>query len=259
MSLVFMAAIAATSPAIAADRLTDSEVKALVARIEQGRDLFDDALDDDLKDRIVRGDSGEVSVDHFLDDFQRNIDQLEERLTPEYAASAEARTLLRQASVIDRFFRQHPAGTRGESEWTRLTTDLKSLAAAYGAGFPLGDDAAVRRMGDREVAAGADELAQAADRVKRSLDADLKKDIAVDPAVRTGIVREADQLQREAKTLRDRVRDGRPSSAEADQVLSRAEKLRAFIDSHAVPTAAASWAAVDAHLQVLGSAYGIRK
>jgi hypothetical protein len=36
------------SPALAADRLTDRDVKALIGRIEQGRDRFDDALDDKL-------------------------------------------------------------------------------------------------------------------------------------------------------------------------------------------------------------------
>src|SRR4029453_15110999 len=128
-------------PLLAADRLTDRDVKALVDRIEKGRDKFDDALDDKLKHSIVRGPNGEVNVDAFLNDFQKNIDRLEERLKPDYAASAEAGTLLRQATVIDAFFRQQPSGTRGESEWNRLATDMKALAKAYGAQFPLADKA----------------------------------------------------------------------------------------------------------------------
>ena len=42
-------------PAIAADRLTDRDVKSLIARVEQGRDRFDDALDDKVKHATVRG------------------------------------------------------------------------------------------------------------------------------------------------------------------------------------------------------------
>jgi hypothetical protein len=142
--LMFAIASLAWSSALAADRLTDGDVKSLVARIEQGRDRFDDALDDKLKRSIVRGPNGEVNVDHFLNDFQESIDRFEERLKPEYAASAEAGTLLRQASAIERFFRQQPAGTRGESEWNRLATDLRTLAAAYGTEFPLAENASVR-------------------------------------------------------------------------------------------------------------------
>ena len=125
------------APVLAADRLTDRDIKELVSRIDQGRDRFDDALDDRLKRSIIRGEGGEVNVGRFLDDFQENIDRLEERLKPEYAASTEAATLLRQASAIDRFFRQQPAGTKGESEWNRLATDLEALAGAYGTDFPL--------------------------------------------------------------------------------------------------------------------------
>jgi hypothetical protein len=131
---VVACAVLTWSPVLAADRLTDRDVKDLVARIEQGRDRFDDALDDKLKNTILRGPSGEVIVSQFLNDFQENIDRLEERLKPDYAASTEAGTLLRQASAIDRFFRQQPPGTKGE-RMEPAATDLKTLAAAYGTDF----------------------------------------------------------------------------------------------------------------------------
>ena len=119
-----------------ADRLTDKDVKALVARIEQGRDRFDDALDGKFKESIVRGASGEVKIADFLNDFQESIDRLEERLKPDYAANAEAAVVLRHATAIRRVFDQQPAGIRGESQWNRLETDLKALAAAYGGSWP---------------------------------------------------------------------------------------------------------------------------
>jgi hypothetical protein len=253
---MMMGALSVCSSAYAADRLTDRDVKALVARIEDGRDRFDDALDGDLKDDIVRGPSGEVKVEHFLNDFQENIDRLEERLKPEYAASAEAATLLRQATLIDRFFRQQPTGTRGESEWNRLATDLKTLAAAYGTDFPLAEGAPVRRIGDRELAETAKGIADTANRLKKSLDNDLKKDTTVDRQAREAIVAEADQLSKEAKTLRDRVNDGDPSSAKARQVLNRAANVQSFIAGHRVPASAAAWSSVTERLQNVASAYG---
>ena len=244
------------SPALASDRLTDKDVKALVSKIEEGRDRFDDALDDKLKRDIVRGPSGEVNVEHFLNDFQENIDRLEERLKPEYAASAEAATLLRQATVIDRFFRQQPTGTRGESEWNRLATDLKTLARAYGADFPLGPDAPVRRVGDRELATTIDQVAKTATELKESLDTDLKNVATVDQSARAAIVGEADQLSKDAKTLRDKVKDGKPSSAEAEQMLARAAKMQSFIGSNPVPTSASAWAGTSERLESVASAYG---
>jgi hypothetical protein len=244
------------SPAFGADRLTDKDVKALVARIEQGRDRFDDALEDKVKHDVVRGPSGEVSVDHFLNDFQESIDRVEERLKPDYAASAEVGALLRQASLIDAAFRRLPGGIRGESEWNRLATDLKTLAMAYGASFPLNENAAVRRIGDRELADAIEEVARSADRLKKSLDSELKKDRTMDKQARQSIVGEAEQLAKDAKVLRNRVKDGEPSSAEADQLLVRAAKMQEFIHSHQVPASAGIWTSATEPLQNLASAYG---
>jgi hypothetical protein len=252
---VLIACTLIATPLLAADRLTDRDVKSLVSRIEDGRDRFDNALDGRQKRTIVRGPAGEIDVQRFLDDFQESIDRLEERLRPDYAASAEAAALLRQGSAIDRFFRQQPAGTKGESEWNRLATDLKALAIAYGADFPLSEGATVRRLGDGEVAAAAEAIARAAERLKQALDKDLKRDPTVQKPAREAIVLEANLLSKDAKALRGRVNDSKPSSAEADRLLGRAEKLRAFMERHQVPTASSAWAGVAAAVDTVAAAY----
>lgn len=242
--------------ALSADRLTDKDVKSLVERIDDGRDRFEGALDDKLKNGILRGAKGEVNVKNFLNDFQESIDRLKDRLKPEYAASAEAGTVLRQASQISNFFQQQPAGTRGESEWNRLASDLKALATAYGTEFPLSENAVVRRIGDRELAASADDVAKAADKVKQTLDNELKKDKTIDKTQRETIVGQADQLAKDAKLLRDRVKDGDPSSAEAERLLTQASKVKSLLGNYKAPMASGALSSVGAKLQSVASAYG---
>jgi hypothetical protein len=254
--LVLLVSLTGALPASAADRLTDRDVRDLVKRIEQGRDRFDDALDDRLKRSIVRGEAGEVHVARFLDDFQENIDRLEERLKPDYAASTEVATLLRQGTAMDRFFTQQPAGTRGISEWNRLASDLRTLAAAYGATFPIADNAPVRRIGDSELTEATEAIAEAAERVKRSLDSDLKKSPAISKSDREAIVAEAAEVVKDAKALRSRVKDEKPSSAEAERLMRRVARVRAYIDGHQVPAASAAWGPLVAPLQTVTAAYG---
>jgi hypothetical protein len=249
--------VLASSAVLGADRPTDRDVKALVDRLDQGRDHFVGALDDKLKHDVLRGPAGEVDVERYLNDFDENIDRLKDRLKPEYAASNEAAVVLRQASAIDAFFRKQAPGTRGESEWNRLAIDLKALAAAYGADFPLTEKSVVRRVGDRELAGIADQLSREADRLKRSLDTDLKKDTAIDAKTRQSIVSEADELARDAKTLRDRLKDGEPSSAEADRLLSRATKVQSIVDGHQAPTAVSSWASMTPRVRDVADAYRV--
>lgn len=255
--LVVAAWLVVSAVPLVADRLTDRDVKELIARIEAGRDRFDNALDDKFKNSILRDGSGEVNVKRFLNTFQESIDRVEESLKPDYAASTEVGTLLRQASAIDRYFRQQPGGTKGESEWNRLASDLKGLAAAYGSDFPIGEKPAFRRLGDREVAQSVKALESSAQQLKRSLDSDLKKDSSVDKASREEIVNEADQLSKDAKVLRERLSDGKPSSAEADQVMARAARLHTFIEGHQAPAASGAWNGVAAQLEIVSAAYRI--
>jgi hypothetical protein len=246
------------APAVAGERLTDKGVKDLVAQIDHSRDRFEDALDGEFKDTILRSPTGEVKVDRFLDDFQARIKNLGERLKPDYAASKEVETVLRQGTAIDRYFRQQPAAMKGESEWNRLASELKTLAGAYGADFPLADDAHVRRIGDRELVTTLDEVEKSADRLKKSLDTDLKQDTSVEKTVRDDMVTAADLLSKDAKTLRERVKDGKPSSAEATQLLAQAAKVRAFVTTRQAPAVTSEWSGVNDRLQQVATAYGIK-
>jgi hypothetical protein len=242
--------------AVAADRLTDREVKALIDQIDQNRDRFVDALDDKLKNNILRTPKGEVDVKRYLDDFNENIRRLKDRLKPEYAASAEAAAVLRQGSAIQAFFKGQPPGTRGESEWNRLASDLSVLAKAYGAAFPVDEQTPVRRVGDRELVAAANVVAKTADRLKKSVDDDLRTDVAVDRASREAAVVEAEELEKAAKALRDRVKGNKPSSAEAERLLAGASKMQTFINGRRMPSSSTVWVQAPAQLQTVASAYG---
>jgi len=73
-----------------------------------------------------------INVERYLDDLQDNVDKLKERFSPDYTASAEATTVLRDASDISASSRPRPANFDGASEWNRLSASLGDLAAAYG-------------------------------------------------------------------------------------------------------------------------------
>ena len=118
-----------------------------------------------------------------------------------------------------------PPNFKGASEWNRLASSLTELAAVYGTGFPLEEGAPVRRIQDAEVASAATQVAEAADRFKSALDSALKQKAAPD-ADRHAAVDEVEGLKRDAKTLSSRVKDGKPASGEAAQVLQRAQRIQ---------------------------------
>jgi hypothetical protein len=246
------------APALAAERPNDRDVKQLLERIDNERDRFEDQLDGKVKSSILRGPGGEVNVERFLDDLQENVDRLKERFKSEYSASAEATTVLRQGSDIQRFMKTQPPDFDGASEWNRLAASFGDLANAYGTTFPLADGQQARRMNDDEVKKAAEELSESADRFKKELDSSFKKDTTIDQATREAAVKEADGLKNDAKRLASTVGDGRPASGEAKALIQRAAAIRTAASGRALsPAAQTAWSSVESELDKVGQAFGI--
>jgi hypothetical protein len=193
------------------ERLTDKDVKALIEAADQSRDRFEDRLDDKVKDAVVRGAAGEVNVSTFLDDFQENFNRLKERFKPDYAASAEAAAVLRQAASIHTFMKQQPPTLRGASEWDQLAGNLGRLATAYGAKFPLEGDMPVRRVSDGEAAGAAEEIEKQAEQLKNA----FNREPSLAAPAKNALKNAADLVKNNAKTLKSRLKDGKPATAEA--------------------------------------------
>jgi hypothetical protein len=245
-------------PIVSAQRMSDRDVNSLLERIDNERDRFEDQLDGKLKRSIIRGRSGEVDVERYLDDLQENVDKLKERFTPQYAASAEVTTVLRQGSDIQRFMSTQPPNLDGTTEWNRLARSLAELAAVYGTTLPLAEGQQARRINDREVEKAADDLAKSADRFKNDLDSSLKKDKAISETTREAAVDEAEQLKRDAEQLASIVGDGRPASGEAQALLERAAKIRAASAGRTLsPAARTAWSEIESGLAKVAQAFNL--
>lgn len=237
-----------------APRLSDKDVKALIEQIDQNRDKFKDNLDSSIKDAKLRGPSGEVDVSKFLDDYKDNVDKMKDRFNDEYSASAEVATVLHQATLIDRRMKDSSPTIKGRSEWDREAASLNSLAAAYGTTFPTPDSAPVRRMNDKETAASAEALGKAADHFKDSVD----KNSTIPKADRDAAKKDAEELKNIADTVKDKTGDGKPATAEFQQLASQAAKLETWMSAHSAPANAADWQGIQSELAKLRQAFGLR-
>jgi hypothetical protein len=244
--------------AASADRLSDKDVKALMVQVDENRDRFEDQLDGKLKRSILRGPRGEVNVGDYLDDLQANVDSMKDRFTPNYAASAEVTTVLRQGSDIQRYMSTLPPNFDGMSEWNRLASSLGQLAEVYSAKFPLSEGQAVRRLNDGEVKKTAEGLAKSADTFKKELDSSLKKDKTIDKATREAAVKEVADLKEDAQKLGSLVGDGRPASGEAQALLQRAGAVKTAINGRTLsPAAQSAWGTFESGLGKVAQAFGI--
>ena len=247
-------------PVVSADRLSNSDVKALIERIDNERDQFEDQLDGKIKSSILRGADGEVNVERFLDDLQENVDRLKERFTSDYAASAEATTVLRQGADIHRFMAKQPPDLDGASEWNRLASSLGELARAYATTFPVPEGQQARRFNDGEVEKIASDLAKSADQFRKDLEAAFKTNMTIGQPTKDAAVLEVKGLKEDAERLASTVDDGRPASGEAKAVLARAARIRGAAASSGralSPAAQTAWGSVETGLQNVALAFDL--
>jgi hypothetical protein len=226
-AFVLLAGLAIGLEAQRGERLNDKDMEKIFEAVDQGRDRFEDQLDGKLKRSILRGPRGEVNVEEYLDDLQKNVDNLRERFTGKYAASNEAATVLKQASDIHRYMKSQPPDLKGSSEWDRLVIDLSRLADAYGTVFPLPPDAPVRRINDAEAAGAAELVAKNADQLKQA----IGRDKTLAKADREAIRADLDQLKKQANTVKSRTGSGKPATAEAQQVKDTAGRIAGALSS----------------------------
>jgi hypothetical protein len=235
------------------ERLSDNEVKSLIAQVDDDRDKFEGNLDGSFKGSTLRGPAGETKVAGVLQDYQDNTKKLKDRFTPDYAASAEVATVLKQSTAIDNFIQSSPSAMKGRTEWDRQTTSLRRLAEAYGTTFPLPDGAAVRRMNDKETATAAAAIATAAGRMK----SDLDKDKTLAKPDKDAAKKDLDLLINLANSVKSRAADGKPATGEVRQLIEQVDKVQTFIGAHPMPASATNWQAVQDSLTKLQQAFSL--
>lgn len=258
--LALSVAVVATVATVAAAqtqyvRLSDPQVKELIGQVSQARDRFQGALDSQLKRSIFRSATGEVSVDNYLEDLKRNVDLVKNRLTPDYAASPEVLTLLRQGTEIHAYMQNQTGAFKGKSEWDAFAAILGTLATTYGTSFPLPQGASARRLSDKEVTLAADAVAKAADQFRNAATKAMKTAKA-DPAQIASIDNESKALVTAAKNLKSRVSGGKPATNEARLLLDQANKMKTVVPQ-APAEAAKVWDSVLSNLKVVSQAFSL--
>ena len=247
---VILAASAAAAQT--GERLSDKDVKAIVDEVDTGRDKFEGNLDGDFKGSTLRGPTGETKVAGALQDYQDSTKKLQQRFTPDYSASAEVATVLKQSTQIDGFMRSSSGPAKGRIEWDRQALNLKRLAEVYGTTFPLPDGATVRRLNDKEAADLAGAVATQADQVKRAVDADKTLAKPDKQALKTAV----EGVAKQAKTLQSRLKDGQPSTADAKALREKVAALTA--DGRQLPPAVLTTiGGLRAPLAKLDQAFGV--
>jgi hypothetical protein len=248
--------------ATATDRLTDQEIQALLARIESERSAFEAALDDTLKNAIIRAPRGEVKTNEFFDDVQDQVQRSRERFSSTYSASSEVLALLQLAARLDTWASAQPAGFRGSKEWGVLAADFRRLAAAYNTtllnpGQPARGEQA-RRLNDAELVTAVANVEKHIDGFRTAYDGALTGNPSLTPASRETAIQNVDAMKSSARALKTALDKKQKGVAEANALLKGSgAMIDATLRLPPNSSAAAAWTPVREELSKVALGYEV--
>jgi len=112
-------------------RVSDSQVRTLVARIETKTDTFKQQMNESLDRSRWNNTNSEDNINAMISDFENATDRLRNSIGSRNAYNNEANDVLMRAAYIDQFMRRNRLQPAVQSQWTSLRYDLNTLARNY--------------------------------------------------------------------------------------------------------------------------------
>jgi hypothetical protein len=112
-------------------RVSDSQVDALLRRVETNADRFRASLDRALDRTRYDGTRAEDNINEFVRNFEQATDVLRDRFNSRRSVASDVENVLRQATYIDDFVRRNRLNRRAQNDWSLIRQDLNQLATFY--------------------------------------------------------------------------------------------------------------------------------
>jgi mRNA-degrading endonuclease YafQ of YafQ-DinJ toxin-antitoxin module len=270
VALMLLAGFATIAQAQRPYRLSESDLKGLIDRLERNTDQFRKSLDSSLDRSRLDGSRAEDRINDFVKEFETATDRLKDRFNDDQSASATVQEVLDRASRIDHFMANHHLTGRVYEDWMRVRANLDELASTYSVAWnwPVVDSTIspdtplterhARRINDNDVKAIISRIDAQAERFRRS----LRDALNHSRFNRTGAEDDINAFVKNFEKATERLKDhfGRHNAAtdDAEEVMRRAASIDTFMRSHELSSRAQEdWQALRRNLDELAAAYNV--
>jgi hypothetical protein len=112
-------------------RLSDSQMRQLLSRIETRSDHFSNSLEKALDRSAINNTSREDEINKLVTEFEAATDQLRQRFDRRESTGTDVQMVLQRAALLNSVMEQNRFDYQAERDWTWLKGDLGRLASAY--------------------------------------------------------------------------------------------------------------------------------
>ena len=112
-------------------RMTQSEMRNLLSRIETETDRFSNDIPGALDRSRLNGSDREDDINQMVTDFEHATDQLKQHFDNNTSAASDVQNVLQRAAHLDGVMTRNRFNNRTERDWAVLKNDLNLLASNY--------------------------------------------------------------------------------------------------------------------------------
>jgi predicted nucleotidyltransferase len=112
-------------------RLSDKDVKKLMAQLKKDTGRFRKSLDSSLDRSRLNGTNREDDINTIVKNYEDATERLYSRLKDNKSVGADVEAVLDGAAELDRFMARRLASEKAERDWAAVREDLRRLADAY--------------------------------------------------------------------------------------------------------------------------------
>jgi len=255
----FALALVAQS-AVAAERVTDEQVKVIIEDIGKGFEVWKEDIEEHhLEKSTIMSARGSITLESFLEDFEKSVENVKDRFQPrKNAANSEVVAVLRLGSDVvlqDRRQNQAPRST-----WVPLASKFDALARAYHLTWPAqGTYVQPQRLTDEELAERVEQLKNSSEQLWDEKKNAAENDKAINDATRQSLERSIEQLKEMADGIHSRVESGRPAAVEVGQLFGQVKTVRAALTKYSLFSAGGAWRGIDIGTEALAREFALTK
>lgn len=258
-------------------RVTDRQVLTIITRIETNSDIYKQQVNTSLRrTALSNGDTQQMLAD-YVDDFQTATNSLSQNFDSRRSTSADVEDVLDRASSIEQFMQRNRLPATLQRTWTTIKTDLTTLSNYYNVSWNWNNQnnpsnnsnnssnnpsntGGVRpyRVTDNNVQTLLTRLETRTDAYRR------EANLAIDRSAWNGsrsedvFVRYINDFETATDNLRQKFNSRNSTTADIEDVLSRAYNVDGFMRDYRLGTAAESqWRLIRTDLDTLSGYYNV--
>lgn len=128
---VFIVNVNETTAQVRSYRVSDAQVRTLLARLETRSDAFRREIDRALDNSNRDGTRYEENVAEFVTDFENATDNLRNNFAARRSTTQDVQEVLDRAVFINNFMRNNRLTVAAQNQWNLIRNDLNTLSSYY--------------------------------------------------------------------------------------------------------------------------------